>query len=87
MPNNPQAATGPSKTRLSVRVDLWSMGALGIAVLVFAPILSVLFMAFWPTENIWPHLMATSLPRYMANTLILMTGVGAAAAVAFPSLS
>ncbi len=76
MPNSPKAATSPHKTRPSVRLDLWSMGALVIAALVLAPILSVLVMAFWPTENIWPHLMATSLPRYMANTLILMTGVG-----------
>jgi iron(III) transport system permease protein len=60
--------------RLS-RPDLWTFGALGIAGVVLAPMLSVLWIAFNPTENIWPHLMATVLPRYMANTLILMLGV------------
>jgi iron(III) transport system permease protein len=48
---------------------------------VLAPVLSVLWMAATPTENIWPHLMATVLPRYLANTLILMLGVAALTAV------
>lgn len=61
--------------------DLWSAGALAIAGLVLVPILAVIWMAMNPSENIWPHLMATVLPRYLANTLILMTGVGAFAAV------
>ena len=37
---------------------------------------AVLWLAFHPTENIWPHLVATVLPRYLQNTLILMLGVG-----------
>jgi len=40
------------------------------------PILSVLWIAFHPQENIWPHLMATTLPRYLANTLLLMAATG-----------
>jgi iron(III) transport system permease protein len=44
---------------------------------VVAPVLAVIWLAFHPTENIWPHLMATVLPRYVANTLILAAGVGA----------
>lgn len=47
-----------------------------IAALVLMPVVSVFWIAFHPTENVWPHLMATTLPRYMANTLILMAGVG-----------
>lgn len=46
-----------------------------IAMLVMAPILSVFWIALRPSENIWPHLMATVLPRYFGNTLILMIGV------------
>ncbi|MFN3724508.1 MAG: ABC transporter permease [Paracoccaceae bacterium] len=57
------------------RPDVWSLGALGIALVVLAPMASVLWLAFHPTENIWPHLLATVLPRYLANTLVLMVGV------------
>ena len=60
--------------------DLWSGVALAIAAVVVAPMLAVLWMAFHPTFNIWPHLMATVLPRYVQNTLILMAGVGTLAA-------
>jgi iron(III) transport system permease protein len=35
----------------------------------------VVWIAFHPTENIWPHLMATVLPRYLTTTLVLMAGV------------
>lgn len=60
----------------------WTIGALFIALIVLAPMLSVLWLAFHPTENIWPHLMATVLPRYLSNTLILMAGVAALTAIA-----
>ena len=58
------------------RASPWSLAALLIAALVLLPILSVIWIAFNPSENIWPHLLATTLPRYLANTLILMAGVG-----------
>ena len=57
-------------------VDVWSMNALVIAALVIAPILSVFIIALTPTENIWPHLLSTTLPRYASNTLFLMFFVG-----------
>lgn len=57
------------------RPDLWTMGAFAIAAVVLAPMLSVLWLALHPTENIWPHLMATVLPRYLTNTFVLMAGV------------
>jgi iron(III) transport system permease protein len=60
----------------------WTLGAGLVAMVVLAPVLSVLWIAATPTENIWPHLMATVLPRYLANTLILMLGVAALTAVA-----
>ena len=62
--------------RLSFRLDGWSIGAVVIAVIVLAPMLSVLWIAFHPTENIWPHLLSTVLPRYFGTTLYLMLGVG-----------
>ena len=57
------------------RMDVWTFGAIAIAMVVLAPMASVVWIAFHPTENIWPHLMATVLPRYLANTLVLMLGV------------
>lgn len=60
--------------------DPWSVGAMVIAALVLAPILSVLWIALNPSENIWPHLLATTLPRYFVTTLEMMFAVGAVAA-------
>ncbi len=80
---NSQAMTaGPARLRPAVRPGggLWSAGALIIAALVVLPILSVLVLAFHPTENIWPHLLSTTLPRYAGNTAILTIGAGALAA-------
>ncbi len=63
------------------RPDPWLIGAMLIAAVVVAPMLSVLWLAFHPTENIWPHLISTVLPRYFGTTLILMAGVGLITAV------
>lgn len=58
-----------------VRPDGWTLAALVIAGIVVAPMLAVLWMALHPTDNIWPHLLETVLPRYLRMTLILMLGV------------
>lgn len=47
-----------------------------MAGLVTMPILAVLYLAFTPVDNIWPHLVSTVLPGYITTTLILMFGVG-----------
>ncbi len=60
-----------------LRLDGWSIGAALIAVVVIAPMLAVVWIAFHPTENIWPHLLATVLPRYFTTTVTMMLGVGA----------
>ncbi len=62
--------------RRGLRPDLWSLGALLIAAVVLAPMVAVVWIAFHPTENIWPHLLATVLPRYFGTTVYLMAGVG-----------
>ena len=62
-------------------VDGWSFGAIVIAALVMAPMVAVVWIAFHPTENIWPHLAATVLPRYLGTTLRMMFGVGLLAAI------
>lgn len=61
--------------------DLWSVGAAIIAIIVLLPILAVIWFAFHPTDNIWPHLIRTTLPRYLSNTAILMVSVGLLAAL------
>ena len=61
--------------------SFWSLGALLIALIVVLPILSVIWIAFFPSQNIWPHLLSTTLPRYLKNTLILMVSVGAISAI------
>ncbi len=53
----------------------WPLVALIVAFVVCLPILSVLYLAFNPEENIWPHLLDTVLVRYISNTVILMVGV------------
>ena len=68
------------KRRLS-EVNPWSIGAVVIAALVVMPILSVIWIAFHPSENIWPHLVKTTLPRYLGNSVTLMVAVGLVSSV------
>jgi iron(III) transport system permease protein len=58
------------------KADIWSLGAVTLSALIVLPVAAVLYLAFNPTENIWPHLLNTSLPRYVRNSLWLMLGVG-----------
>jgi len=64
------------QSNLRRSLDGWSLGALAIAGVVLAPMLAVVWIAFHPTHNIWPHLISTVLPRYFGNTVLLMAGVG-----------
>jgi len=70
----------PANPLRFARPNLWSIGAALIALAVVMPIAAILWMAFNPVENVWPHLMATTLPRYMLNTVILCLSVGGLAA-------
>lgn len=58
------------------RPDFWGLSAILIAVLVVMPIGAIFWLALFPTENIWPHLIKTTLPRYFGNSLLLMVAVG-----------
>lgn len=58
----------------------WSLAALVIAALVLMPVATVVWLAFNPTDNIWPHLLSTVMPRYMLNTVILAVGTAALSA-------
>ena len=65
------------KPGLWARVKGWPLVAMIVALIVCLPILSVLWLAFNPEENIWPHLVDTVLTGYILNTLGLMLGVAA----------
>ncbi|MBC6442673.1 MAG: iron ABC transporter permease [Rhodobacteraceae bacterium] len=66
---------------LARRLDGWCMLAICLAILVILPILSVVWIALVPRENIWPHLVATTLPRYLVNSVLLVASVGILAGV------
>lgn len=57
--------------------DRWlALGTGLIALLIALPVLTILFLSFRPSENIWPHLISTVLPGYIWRTLVLLAGVG-----------
>ena len=62
-------------------LDPWMIGAVLIGLVVLAPVAAVVWIALHPTENVWPHLIATVLPRYLGNTALLMAGVGGITAI------
>ncbi len=61
-------------------IGIWSLASLLIAAGVLLPIIAILVLAFFPSDNIWSHLLATTLPRYLKTTLALMLCVGFGAA-------
>jgi len=56
--------------------NIWSVSVAIIACLIIAPILAIFYSAFGEDNSLWNHLLSTVLPRYISNTLILMSGVG-----------
>ena len=56
---------------------MWTFGLLIIVTLILLPIAVLVVLGLVPAENIWPHLMRTVLPGAIADTLLLMLGVGA----------
>ena len=53
------------------------MAALVIGGLLALPVITIIYLAATPAENIWPHLVATVLPGYIWQTALLLAGVGA----------
>lgn len=70
----------PAPARLAGAARGWTAAGLLVAALVVLPLVSVAAIAFFPRENVWPHLLATTLPRYLGNSLALMAAVGLLAA-------
>ena len=55
----------------------WLVLVVGTALFVATPIVVIMAHLFVPSHEIWSHLASTVLPRYVANSLVLMLGVGA----------
>ncbi|WP_152207181.1 ABC transporter permease [Marinobacter changyiensis] len=53
----------------------WLFSACATTFIVALPVFAVFYLALFPDENIWPHLIDTTLPRYLDNTIRLMLGV------------
>ncbi|MFZ1830749.1 MAG: iron ABC transporter permease, partial [Candidatus Competibacteraceae bacterium] len=51
--------------------------AVGLAVLLALPVLTVFLTALQPPSEVWRHLANTVLPDYVLNSVMLMIGVGA----------
>ena len=62
--------------QLSHSMDRWTLSSILLSGLVALPVLTVISLAFGSTSDIWQHLLSTSLPHYLGNTLCLMLGVG-----------
>ncbi len=74
---NPVASSG--RRRLP---SAWSLGALLIAALIALPIVAVLAQVFLPSGGAWSHLVATVLPLYLRNSLLLvLLTIGFASAI------
>jgi len=71
-----ESLSQPKSAHMLKRGHRWSIMAMIVAAIVCLPVLSVLWLAFNPTDNIWPHLVNTVLATYVGNSMMLMLGVG-----------
>ncbi len=62
--------------RANLSASRWLLLVATISLLVALPVLSIFWLAFFPEENIWPHLLDTVLFHYVSSTLLLAGGVG-----------
>ncbi|MBX2885847.1 MAG: iron ABC transporter permease [Granulosicoccus sp.] len=69
------ALSGSRAKTSGIFVNRWSVFAAAIAILVCLPTLTIIYLALFPSENIWGHLFRTVLPDYVITTLLLMAGV------------
>ena len=62
--------------RATAGSPLWAWTAIGIAAVVAVPIAAVLSSLAVPSGDVWRHLWRTQLLELIANTLLLLLGVG-----------
>lgn len=56
----------------------WTAAVAVILAVMAIPVVTIAVLALIPAENIWPHLLRTVLPRTLADTSLLLLGVGLA---------
>jgi iron(III) transport system permease protein len=70
----------PFRRRLNRLVESgnlgWSAAAIMLSLVALAPIIAIAAIAFQPSGDTWPHLIANVLPGALRRTLGLMAGVG-----------
>ena len=71
-----RAVDGTARAAVAGAGAVWPAGAILTAAMIALPILAIAWIAAFPSENIWGHLVATVLPGYIATTALLMVGVG-----------
>jgi iron(III) transport system permease protein len=54
----------------------WTVGAIFIAAIVLAPVVSLIAIASRGSGDLWPHLVAYVLPYALRDTALLLAGVG-----------
>ena len=64
------------RQRLSVSPG-WTVFAAVLAGVMALPLATIVWLSFNPRESVWPHLMRTVLPGALADTALLLAGVGA----------
>lgn len=67
--------------RRSIGASGWIVSASIVATLVLLPIFALALQAVQGSAGLWSHLLATTLPAALADTLILLCGVGLLVAV------
>src|SRR5688500_20121420 len=68
-------------TALRRALSPWVVAAVGTAILVSVPIAAVLSSLLRPSIAVWTHLWRTQLVELLANTTMLLIGVGAGSLV------
>jgi len=63
------------RTLMRCTFDVWSVGAIAIALLVATPILFIASSVLSAPSEVWGHLAETVLSRYLRNSIVLAIGV------------
>ena len=61
--------------------DGWNISAILISSVILVPVISILVYLFYPTNDIWSHLIETVLYDYVTNSLILVLFVALGTAI------
>ncbi len=66
----------PPRPRAGLRAETVATGlAVAICLIAVLPLLTILYQALSPGPGVWPHLLRTTLPYSVQQTLLLMGGV------------